>query len=268
MRTILYPDGNLPEPYLKNSRDNDYTLYILTAILILFFWCLFLWHYRSVSTTVLEECPPGECPTNIKTGQKRCAEPHTVLLRDLETEVCNPRNACTSSFTPYALNTDGSFNSDGVCENGSTCRCTSQISCPFFAETLFTRSSPTPNLLDANYYYAQSLIGSPQTGTTPTTFTDPFRQSCYITLPETARLNPALCVSFSTPKDIVACVQSNPCLSGRLTFVPERGSSSFDVKNMVSTSMACIASEACASNQVPVLDWKSGQTYCLTVPGV
>jgi hypothetical protein len=270
MRTILFPEGNIPDPFIINTRDGDYTLYVLSAVLIVFFWCIILWHYTSAPlSSVFGQCDPGDCPTNRITGQKRCPTSTDIeLLYDLENEVCNPPTSCTSSFTPYAINSDNSFNVNGICENDTICRCSANVTCPYFAEVKFTRQSSSGKLFASDYYYTQSIINSANTAldkSLENSFDNVLSQSCFIDPSDIGRANASLCTSLITDIDVDICIQSNPCLSGRLTFVPEKNKIFDTAIDVYTTPMACIAGQTCLSGTVPVFDWSDGTTKCYTL---
>lgn len=257
MRTLLYPDGRIPKPFLVNNRDNDYTLYILSAVLILFFWCWILWHYTASEEEAFGQCNQGECATNVSTGQKRCPnDANSYLLYDLKTEVCNPATSCTSSRTPYAINTDGSFNADGICEKNFTCRCSAKVGCPNFTEVLFTRTSSTGKLYSPDFYFTQTIRDSDQQ------FENILESSCFIQITDTSRLNVGSCGAINNIDDVLECMKENPCISGNLTFVPEKGKT-FDLNHdSFITSMACIAGPQCDDNSFALFDWTIGRTVC------
>jgi hypothetical protein len=269
MRTILYPDGNIPDPYIVNSRDGDYALYIISALLIFFFWCVILYHFSSTpNDTVFQYCAPGQCPTNIKTGQKRCGAPDQALLRELENEVCNPPTACTNPQTPYAINSDGSYNITGICDDDNICRCAATVSCPYFTEVLFTRTSPSGNYLAPDFYFEQTPRGSTMTGGKSILIGNVTTETCTVGLGDTARFTIGGCTSFSLPDDVAACVESNPCSTGVLTFVPSRTRNIherpfvFDAEAMV-TPVACIAGTPCTTGTYPVFDWDTARVVCV-----
>lgn len=268
MRTILYPNGILPDPYIQNSRDSDYTLYVISAILIIFFWCLVMWHFTKDNDQVFEECPVGECPTNMKTGQKRCSSnPQSILLRDIQTETCNPPTSCTNNFTPYAVNSDGSFNVNGICDGETVCRCTATVDCPVFAEVLFQRNSNSNAYLSQDYYFTQVAQGSVTTSSGPISIDNLATQSCTINITDTSRLGGG-CTSFNNADDIYHCVIENPCVAGIFSYIPARTrdlrTNPFSIsKEGLTTPLACIPGVKCVTDYFPVFDWSTGTSICV-----
>lgn len=272
MRTLHHVDGNIPEPYVFNNRDDDYSLIIFSLVLIIIVWCIILYHFGNKKTALLIECPSGECATNLKTGEKRCPfSVDTILLRDPTLEVCNPTSSCTNSSTPYSINSDGSFNVDGDCPAGTTCRCTNVAQCPPFAQVMFTVQNGAKYTTNNGFTFSQtSYIGNTSTNG-PGQITNINQQSCYINLTDTNRLTPSSCneSSFLTLAAINDCVYSNPCLQGKLTFVPDSNrnltTNPFIVSDEgVTTRMACIAGPGCHdATNVPVFDWGIGQSVCV-----
>lgn len=273
VRTLDYRDGKIPEPYVRNTRDNDYTLYVFSAILILLGWCLILYQYKYVETEIIIPCNPGECPTNITTGQKRCPISNEIVLSiDPRVEVCNPSTACTNPRTPYAINPDNSINTNGVCDNNQVCRCVSaeQISgCPFYSEVAFQTSKIS--LTSFNTYITQINNINPLTGGNNNSISLINNQVCSIGLRDTAKLSVNGCsnTNFSDINDSFNCVKSNPCINGFLTFIPDRNR---DLRSIpfnfaterLNTPMSCVNSiipQSCYSgpdmNCYPVFDWST-----------
>lgn len=88
-------------------------------------------------------CPHSYCAVSILSGAKRCASDKDAILYDIATEVCVEKNKCPQQKMPYAVNSDGSVNLNGVCENNTTCNCASAITCSNKTSVLFqTDGSP------------------------------------------------------------------------------------------------------------------------------
>ena len=91
------------------------------------------------------ECNPGDCATNILTGAKKClSDPNQIIAVNPQTAVCNPKYLCTNGLTPYALQSDGSTNALGLCENGFSCNCMRTPTCPFYNTSVFTNVNGNP----------------------------------------------------------------------------------------------------------------------------
>lgn len=279
MRTLHYPDGNIPAPYVFNNRDGEHTLIVIALIFIVLVLVLILYNFSPLrNTELLIECPPGECASNLQTGEKRCPiSVNTVILRNPQTETCNPVSSCTDPTTPYSLNADGSFNIDGRCpptKNGlSTCRCVSELKCPSFTQILFTSQNGSKYSTNSQYTFTQTpYVGNTSTNG-PAVINDITTESCYLSsISDANRLFPSSCnqSSFVDSTSIGECIEFNPCLQGRLTFVPESGRDLIDSPFLVTsegltTRLACIPGVDCGSGKVPVFDWKSGQSVCVSI---
>src|SRR5579872_5572131 len=117
------------------SKGEVITPYIIAVICIIFFLAFVLWMVwligggsstgkGAVADQLLLACSPGECTVTMSNGSKRCPIINTdVVLADPSSEVCSAKFSCTSPFNPYALLSDGSTNSLGVCETNTICRC-------------------------------------------------------------------------------------------------------------------------------------------------
>lgn len=267
VRTLDYRDGRIPEPYIKNTRDDDYTLYVFSAILILLGWCLILYHYTYSESVTIIPCNPGECPTNITTGQKRCPLSTEITLSiDPRTEVCNPPTACTNSRTPYAVNPDNSININGLCEDNEMCRCVNseQIEgCPFYAQVAF-QTNKGGGLTN---YISQINNINPLSGGSNVDISIVNNQFCSIGLRDTAKLSVNGCTAnFNDIDQSFDCISSNPCINGYLTFIPERGRDlganpfNFAAERLF-TQMSCVnalPSDKCPPNQcIPIFDWST-----------
>lgn len=270
MKSIHYPDGNFPRPYVFNSRDGDYTLYIFSFLLIVLVWCLIFRNYTpSTNTEFLVSCSSGDCATNIKTGEKRCPfSANTTVLADPTVEVCNPPESCASGVTPYSLNSDGSFNSTGKCESGQQCRCSTETKCPPFANVVFSING---NKFSQDYTISQIPANGSSSKNGNGNISSVATDSCYITLSDANRLTPGACNSstFLNATSIIDCVSSNPCISGVLTFIPERTrdlyKQPFNLLNEgITTSMSCVPGKVCTSpSDIPIFDWKTGKSVCM-----
>ena len=87
----------------------------------------------------LKQCTKGQCIVNIKSGLKRCpSNKNTVLYANIGTEACTQLSLCPPQV-PYAVNSDGSVNLQGTCENSEIpCRCTSIETCARYVESKFS----------------------------------------------------------------------------------------------------------------------------------
>lgn len=87
----------------------------------------------------LKSCNKGFCSMDLETGIKRCpADLQGIVFYNDKIEKCVGKNKCIDPLK-YAVNSDGSVNKNGVCENGlDGCRCTSDVTCPVYVTTKFS----------------------------------------------------------------------------------------------------------------------------------
>ncbi len=209
MRTILYPDGNIPKSYYYNDNTNDNVMILITLILIVsFFAFVFYKIYRGKKEIIFNPCPLGECATSLQNGNKRCPKNlEEFIYFDSSTEVCNPASACTNLDTPYALLPNGTTNIDGICHDGETCNCVKNKGCPVFSQVIFT--------ITESGSYQQTSGGNVLTG--GNTLFPENNQTCTI---DGNSLNKLGCLK--TPLE---CLQDNPCVQGVATLIPPIGMS-------------------------------------------
>jgi hypothetical protein len=246
--------------FVPKSNTPDQLILAIALFLIIGIWSIILYFSTKNSKFVsdanvkaYEICPLGSCPTDRFTGQKRCPKnPNQPIQYNPILEVCNPINACTNQNTPYAVQTDGSVNVAGTCDKES-CRCVNFIQSPSYTQVIF-------NMTNGNLYSSISadLQGRVVFTQTPTiyvgegnnvsqNYTDYTTQFYEISPSLLGYLNPNPCsVEYSIGEVGIDtqtnCINLNPCLSGRLAYVPENSSAyqSFDVENLKNTPLACV----------------------------
>ena len=108
----------------------------------------------------IQLCAINECVLDTETGLKKCPEhDNERLARDTKTEECTMGHLCTNDKLPYALNTDGSINHHGICDNNYNCPCVSDITCPIYVtSTLEILNGNAYNIStsDNNYFVVQN----------------------------------------------------------------------------------------------------------------
>jgi hypothetical protein len=251
------------------------TLTVVSLILLLVFWGILLYLssqginslLSTSSNPYLQNCPTGQCATNIYSGEKRCpTDDSGVVSSNITIELCNPRGSCTAGRTPYAVNTDGSTNIQGICEPGIACRCVEKASCANYITTFF-------QTLDGNPYvstngqrtrFRQGLIDD--MGQFPDTF-NPITTFCQIPADWLPRSAPGCTFdSAVTPKTITECMDpnnTNPCLAGTLAFVTTFPT--FDASQIDRAPVACVEGKPCPSGQVAVYDIDYKGIICQTI---
>ena len=202
-------------------------LIVISMIMIIFFliYILYLVFTGSESDTI---CPVGNCPTNIFTGIKDCS----TRSFDPSYQVCNPADSCTSTVTPYSINSDGSSNLNGLCSKPS-CPCSSQLTCPRYITSMFTTNVPINNVP-----IEQQRVQFPQINTYTTSSGQPSSQPplaintpgstfCTVNSNWLPRATPGCPTSSSDMsfEDIQQCMIApvegvyNPCLQGVLSLI-------------------------------------------------
>lgn len=98
---------------------------VIVAIILLTASVMFSVNYSSP----INNCNPGECPTNLVTGVKRCSsDPTESMSFNPKYEVCNSENLCDNSITPFAQTPNGSTIDSGVCIE-ERCNCMTHKMC-------------------------------------------------------------------------------------------------------------------------------------------
>jgi hypothetical protein len=254
---------------LPQDKTTEYLILVIALFLIIIVWAGILYkstYFGEGQTKALLTCDPGECPTNIQTGEKRCSQNTSSPLQyDPIYEVCNPRNSCSAFQTPYALLPDGSTDISGQCAtNNKGCSCVNTLYTPSFVEVMFNQGQ---NLLN-NVPGAQNTFVLNQTvnpyigegNNVPMSYTDPSSQFWQIGLPDLPFILPNVCYDLflnDTVVDVgvsVNCINRNPCMAGRLAYVPQNSTaySSFNSlanlnpsggttnSSLTSTFLACV----------------------------
>lgn len=255
MRSILYPDGNFPKPFYSNSRDNVYSLIIISLIFILAIFSYFFYLFRTTQQydNFLTTCPAGYCATSLETGNKRCPlSLSQKIYINPGSEVCNPSNLCTNTLTPYAVLSDGSVNIDGICDL-QICSCVKTRKCPNYASVIFTETGKL---------YSQTAIGTTSTGGTQTNID--FNQTCLIDPSNFSKLG---CTSNMTA---LQCVQTNPCTIGVLSYIPDKNISPIQFvaspSNFNLAITACIPGPICKNSEVSVFNNVTNIAECVVLP--
>lgn len=160
-------------------------------------------------TTVRFKCAPGQCITNLFSGEKICPQDaNAVLTTDPATEVCNSRFTCENTLTPYAEQIDGSTDPLGNCPEGVECRCLRKPRCGNHILTSFSTLGGNPYLplegqlltfkqntsyvatvTDSNGNLSSTLIAAP-----PLELSNPKTDFCSVPVAWKPRLNPRKCV--------------------------------------------------------------------------
>jgi hypothetical protein len=221
-------------------------------------------------------CDPGQCVTNIYNGSKICPQvANGVLLANPALEVCNSQFLCDNALTPYALQSDGSTDNNGVCQMGVTCRCLRSPQCSSNITSVFTTSNGTvfQSFTEQRITIAQTLVQSNANATASNVqspnfqIVNPLVNFCTITNAWLNNISPGICndTVIGDPTSVAECQHRNPCIAGTLAFVPTN-INEFTSADINVTGLACVfGKNTCSSNQL--LTWDSGinEPRCITI---
>ena len=210
--------------------------YIIVAIsiiliLLFIFYLVYLFSItpRKSPTNVEVACAPGQCITNIYTGEKTCPSSDNITFFVNPTrEVCNSKYTCESSTTPFAVQSDGSTNADGICEPNVVCRCLQKPQCANYILTFFEATGGNP---------FQGVTGTGTRFTQQYSYTD--LAGFYQNEPPFSYDNPAL--QYCTIQSDWAIgnpsrIWPSECAIGTLAYVPSNPSN-FEIDE---TLMGCV----------------------------
>ncbi len=263
--------------YKTLERDStvSYILVTISIIIILITWAFLARSASSdlATSSFIYTCNPGDCPTNVSTGEKRCAPDVTTSLPyDPSREVCNPKTGCTNSRTPYAVREDGSSELSGICPNSTTCRCVANQTFPLYIMSSFKVTGGSPYGTEEE---ASNYVLTQETTSTTGSFGDAFRKIANrnIEFPsvgvyDLARLSPGACYLnlIPTSAQVRTCIASNPCISGTLAYLPTGDLTakdfSFD-RDFRQMPLGCVSGIRCPAELVPVWDTRSATIACL-----
>jgi hypothetical protein len=264
---------NLPPIVVPEDKTSQYTILAVFIIVILTFliWATHTMASTISSTELYGQCAVSQCPTNIYNGEKRCSkDPNEVMLYDPKSETCNSRYTCENPRTPYALQSDGSTDRNGVCETGSVCRCLTKQQCPSYSMVLFKMQNGSAYLNGTRgdrYTIGQKVVNSPSgIGVESVNYDNGNTEFCRINAYDTNRLAPGACnfTSMPTPDNMLDCTNSNPCITGALSYVTNQDSSKFVAQRDINYyPLACVPGVPCSKGLYPVWDPKVGQIGCV-----
>ena len=283
------------EYFIPKNKTSDYLILIVALFLIIGVWTIIMIFTIKKDTTLnsnvkaFEVCPIGECPTDRFTGQKRCPQNLGQPMQyDPIIEVCNPPNSCSDQSTPYAVSSNGATNLNGICDIPN-CRCVNFFQTPSYTQVLF-------NMVNGNIYSQfsdeQQRVNfiqqpSPYVGegnNVPMLYTDPTTQFYEISPSLLYYLAPNPCSNIYadnpeiTTKQLLECINLNPCVTGRLAYVPQNSTAylSFNDSNLTgNVPLSCVPntvenapeiSNSCQTTgntvYAPVFNLSNGRIYC------
>lgn len=234
------------------------------------------------TATVLTQCSPGQCATNIYNGEKRCpSSPDQIVAAQNDLEFCSAAQQCSNPELPYAVQSDQSTNPLGFCEIDPTtnqpaaCRCLASPQCPQYV--LAGWQTYTGNayvgLEGQRTAFTQFVSSSDGTTTPPLKYQDTGLNFCLGSSAWLLRSTPgcpfideinadtmAVCMGASQGCDPSKPI-SNPCSRGTLAFVTN-DSAAFDANSVGNTPIGCVQGEPCPCGQIAIYDTQYGGIVC------
>jgi hypothetical protein len=281
---------------LGKDESSQFIILGIALFLIIGFWTIILFFTVKNPGNVIayEKCTVGDCATRVATGEKRCPPTSTLQLEyDPILEVCNPLDSCTSSTTPYAVQLDSSTDFSGECgTNNSGCRCVNYLSTPSYIESIFNMQngsfySPNSSQQSRVILVQQSSKYIGEGNNIPMIYEDPSSQFWNIAPDLLTYIWPNPCADIfgnnpePTAENILKCINRNPCLTGRMAYVPNNSSgfSTFTNSNITGgVGLSCVpnsvnnpptqtAPNSCENPggdyyYAPVFNLTDGQIYC------
>lgn len=263
-----------PTPKPPSSNLSDTILPLITIILIALFIVYIIYVVASGYTSGLStrgtnaggglyiECGPGQCPTNLVNGTKRCPVPGQSLLATAGQEVCNSAQICDSPITPYAVWSDGSTNLQGVCEAGINCPCVRTPTCANYVTSIW-------NAVDGNPYqpFSGQRISFQQTVSQPPIgFTNAAVSFCSIPVQWLPLSSPGCAFTGNmTCADIAPCmdVPNVPCMEGTLAIIGDP--TTITSSTVLNSQVSCVRGTPCPSGQVAVWNPASTAMQCVSL---
>lgn len=263
-------------------------IFLLTLLLalIIFLYLASTRNFATVgeTTNLTIDCLAGQCATNIVSGEKICPARLTdVVSVNPANQVCNSPFTCDNPLTPFAVQSDGSTNIQGVCEPGVECPCVTEQCCPNFVLSAFTATNGNPYQAvgGQRILFPQTAVysaGAQSSDTPPLQFANPSTTFCTVPLAWLPLANPGCTFAAELAyADIVTCmglapqgtgqpgcspgVTYNPCLQGTLAFISD-DSSSMTQADINVTQLGCVRGEPCPCGQVAIYDTNLNGVVC------
>jgi hypothetical protein len=291
----------IQEYLLPEDKFTEYLILVIALFLIIIVWAGILYKstsYQNGETKALLTCPPGLCPTNRFTGEKRCSKnTQQALEYDPILEICNPSNSCNppdaaaSDIIPYALQTDGSTNINGNCDKDG-CSCVNFLSSPSYIEVMFNFTGGSPSNSSLSILQQPSPYAG-EGNNVPIVYTDPNTQFWNLNPSFLTYITPNPCSEYYlknpelTDTDTLLCINKNPCIVGRMAYLPQNAQDyqNFSSSNIKNISIGCVPNSvenppdesnfpnSCANSTVldpsnnpyifaPVFNMSSGKVHC------
>lgn len=231
-------------------------------------------------------CAPGQCATDLFSGFKTCPTTDVSITVDPAQAVCNSRFVCDNPITPFALQSDGSTNINGVCEPETECPCLRYSQCPEYVLSVFTSSNGNvyQPLMGQRINFPQestyvSNTSGVSTSLPPIQYNNPATTFCAAPLSWLPLSNPgcnfvsAANANSMDLNDILLCqgmvsgcsgLLGSPCLQGTLAALTNNPDSITE-QTLPTTQFACVSGEPCPCGQLAIFDTNFGAIICRQV---
>ena len=283
-----------------DSPDIVLPLVVLIVFLAFIGWMLYLLITSGFQATTPEDptssdqrqpaffsCPTGSCAINLLTGVKTCpVSEDESLPYNPSQSTCSSRFLCDNPLAPFALQSDGSTNINGVCEPNVECQCLQVSQCPDYVLSAFTSSNGNPyvSFVGQRITFPQIASFATPSGevmvTPPIQFSNPSTTFCAAPISWLPFSNPgcnfigANQVNSISYEETLVCTgmvlacdgfTGNACLQGVLAAVTDNPDT-LTQANLVNTQFSCVAGEPCPCGTLPVYDTNFGNIVCRDLP--
>lgn len=240
---------------------------------------------NSANSQFFITCPAGSCAVNLQSGFKTCPTTDVPIQVNPAESFCAPRYACVTP-NPFAVQSDGSTNINGLCEPGVECPCLNVSQCANYVLSAFTTSNGNPyqDFSSQRILFPQisSYVTANGDNTTipPIQFSNPATTFCAAPPSWLPLSNPGCnFVNANDPNsmnydDILFCmgmingcsgVTGSPCLQGTLAFVTNNPES-LTQTNVDTALLACVSGDPCPCNYAAIYDTNYGGLICKQLP--
>lgn len=301
MEPVSILDRDTPRPIILEPDDSpDVILPLVVLIILIVFigWMLFLligsgFQTSSPGDPVASDqrgdfpttCPVGQCGTDLLSGFKSCPPDDQSITINPAQAVCNSRFLCDNPITPFALQSDGSTDINGVCEAGVECPCLRVSQCPEYILSVFTtRNGNAYESIEGQritFPQQSSYINVNGISSTdpPIQYTDVANTFCFSTLSWLPLSTPG-CNFVSTASansmdynDLLLCMgavsgcndlNNSPCLQGVLAAISDNPDN-LTQENITTAQFGCVRGTPCPCGTVAIFDTNFGGIVCRTL---
>lgn len=260
--------------------NNQRTLLLIFFIILVVFVSIMIYAivssgFQTVQSVQKILCNEGQCGTDILTGVKRCPDSNERIPIDPSKEVCNSAFLCDNPLTPFALQSDGSTNFNGVCEANTTCPCLRTPQCANYILSVFvaTNGDPYQNIFDQRIVFQQQSVFTSLNPLQPPFQSKDLLTFCSVPISWLGFSRPG-CNFFYQPEvsytDVLMCmggpnkcygVLNNPCSRGTLAFLSP-DSTAVTKEDINKLQVACVRGNPCPCGQVAIFDQNFGNVIC------